>query len=322
MNLQNHYLYQIFKGGINIVIVSLTMFIIDIFNSQQGETQSRGVLNWQVTLLFLSLLEQSVGIIVRGFRKTFQNLLQTYEIIITLIAFVIGMIFISFNDLDLLLSYDYTSSLFKIYALATIGKTISVIMFLRVIREIRIVLDVLINSAKFLIDVIGMMGIVTLLFSSAGITIFGGQMNSTVWATYAKVVGEDPNEGFQYINFNDYLNAITTLWVVLLSGWQDTLKNMSFGNPNRSMTHNYYFVCFFLIANLMLMNVLIGFIIDNIVAYLSEDIIIESEQHSNLKKNLQESIFGRMFSVIKEATINKLNKKEQLDIDGILLKEN
>lgn len=298
------------------------MFIIDIFNSQQGQAPSRGVLYAQVTLLFLSLLEQSIGIIVRGFRKTFKNLLQTYEIVITLIAFVIGMIFVSFNDLDLLLSYDFTSSLFKIYALATIGKTISVIMFLRVIREIRIVLDVLINSAKFLIDVIGMMGIVALLFSSAGITIFGGQMNSTVWGKYKSIIGEDPDEGFQYINFNDYLNAMTVLWVVLLSGWQDSLRALCYGNPNRSMTHNYFFVCFFLIANLMLMNVLIGFIIDNIVAYLSEDIVIESDQHSNLKKNLQESIFGRMFSVIKEATISKLQKKENHDIDGILLKEN
>ena len=45
-----------------------------------------------------------------------------------------------------------------------------------------------------------------------------------------------------------------------------------FSNPNRSMSHNYYFVGFFVCANLFLLNVLIGFIIDNIVAYLSEDI--------------------------------------------------
>ena len=320
--MQSHYLYQIFKGFINIVIVMLTMFIIDIFNSQQGQTSSRGVLNFQVILLFMSLLEQSIGIIVKGFRKTFQTLLPTFEIIITLIAFIIGMMFVSFNELDLLLSYEYTSSLFKIYALATIGKTISVIMFLRVIREIRIVLDVLINSAKFLIDVIGMMGIVVLLFSSAGITIFGGAQNSKVWPTFESIVKDEPQEGMQYINFNDYLNAITLLWVVLLSGWQDVLRYLCFSMPNRSMIHNYYFVAFFLIANLMLMNVLIGFIIDNIVAYLSEDIIIESDQHSTLKRDLKDSIFGKIFNVIKEATVNKLQKNDERETDGILLKDN
>lgn len=38
------------------------------------------------------------------------------------------------------------------------------------------------------------------------------------------------------------------------------------------MVHNYYFVAFFLTANMFLLNVLTGFIIDNIVAYLGEDI--------------------------------------------------
>jgi p-aminobenzoyl-glutamate transporter AbgT len=36
------------------------------------------------------------------------------------------------------------------------------------------------------------------------------------------------------------------------------------------MLHNYYFVVYFIIANLFLLNVLIGFIIDNIVEHLSE----------------------------------------------------
>jgi p-aminobenzoyl-glutamate transporter AbgT len=39
---------------------------------------------------------------------------------------------------------------------------------------------------------------------------------------------------------------------------------------SRSMLHNYYFVAYFIIANLFLLNVLIGFIIDNIVEHLSE----------------------------------------------------
>lgn len=324
--MQNSYQYQIFKGLINIAVVCLTMFIIDIFNStskQRQNVQSMAVLNIQVIILFISLMEQSINIVVRGFRKTFQNTLLTFDLIVTLIALIIGMVFVSFNTLELLLAYDYTSPMFKVYALATISKTITVIMFLRVIREIRIVLDVLINSAKFLIDVIGMMGIVVLLFSSAGITIFGGVMNSKVWPTYEKVLGEEPDDGFQYINFNDYLNAVTVLWIVLLAGWQDPLKTLCFGMPHRAMSHNYFFVCFFIIANLMLLNVLIGFIIDNIVAYLSEDIVIDNDQHSKLKRDLKGSLFGKFFTFIAEVTTEKLGgKKKEDDLDGILLQEN
>ena len=59
--------------------------------------------------------------------------------------------------------------MFKIYCVVTVCKNLSVVKFLRRIRELRIVLDVLYKSAKFLMDLIGMMGIILLLFSAIGI---------------------------------------------------------------------------------------------------------------------------------------------------------
>lgn len=323
ISLQNNYIYQLTKGILNIVIVCLTMSIIDIFHKQDGdENQGTGVLKIQVFLIFLSMMEQSVGIVVRGFSKTFKSILLTFEIVITLIALLIGMIFVSFDNLELLLSYEKTSLLFKIFALATIGKTISVIMFLRIIREIRIVLDVLVNSAIFLTDVIGMLGIVMLLFSSVGITIFGGVLNSKSLATFEGIMGDKPSGGSEYLNFNDYLNSFTTLFTAILSGWQDPLKMLSFSNPNRSMYHNYFFVAFFICANLFLLNVLIGFIIDNIVAYLSEDIVIETPEHKEFKQAMKSSLIGQAFDYIKDKTINTFSSnKEEKDLDGIVLTE-
>lgn len=330
VSLQSNYLYQLGKGVLNIVIVCLTMSIIDIFHTGPGadnSSKSTGMLKFQVVLLFTSLLEQSVGIVVRGFRQTFKSLLLTFEVVITLIALIIGLMFISFEKIELLLAYDKTSSLFKLFALATIGKTISVIMFLRIIREIRIVLDVLVNSAIFLIDVIGMMGIVMLLFSSVGITLFGGVMNSEALLGWKKIIGPDDNydEGIQYLNFNDYFNSLLILLTVILSGWQDPLKMMCFSMPNRNYNHNYFFVAFFVCANLFLLNVLIGFIIDNIVAYLSEDIIIENPEDAKFKSELKSSIFGKFVSKIKENTIDKVfggnDEANPADLDGIILTE-
>ena len=299
------------------------MYIIDIFHKKNAENQSTTVLQIQVFLIFLSMMEQSVGIVVRGFRKTFKSLLLTFDITITLIALLIGMIFISFDSLELLLSYRRTSDLFKLFALATIGKTISVIMFLRVIREIKIVLDVLVNSAVFLTDVIGMLGIVMLLFSSVGITIFGGGMNSKSLSTYPSVMdGDKPDGGAEFLNFNDYLNAFVTLFTVILSGWQDPLKMLSFSNPNRSMTHNYFFVAFFVCANLFLLNVLIGFIIDNIVAYLSEDVVIETEEHKEFKQAMKSSLIGQMYNYVMDKTVNSFQRKAtDKEMEGIVLTE-
>lgn len=315
ISLQGNYLYQMTKGILNIVIVGLTMNAIDIFHSTQQKKNTL-VLQVQVGLIFLSMMEQSIGIVVRGFRRTFKEFLLTLDICVTLIALLIGLIFVSFDSLPLLLSYNQTSNLFKIYALATICKTLSVIMFLRVIREIRIVLDVLINSAIFLLDVIGMMGIVMLLFSSVGITMFGGVMNSKAIASYETIMGagEGFDKGLEYLNFNDYFNALMTLFSVILAGWQDTLRMLCFANPNRSMNHNYFFVCFFICANLFLLNVLIGFIIDNIVAYLSEDI---THEHSKM------TVVDRIVTAIKPmiSIFSPANKraKRDTDISGIIL---
>jgi Ion transport protein len=327
VSLQSHYLYQLAKGVLNIIIVCLTMSIIDIFHTGPGadsSNKSTSILKIQVGLLFLSLMEQSVGIVVRGFRQTFKSLLLTFEIVITLVALIIGLMFISFKSLDLLLAYDKTSSLFKLFALATIGKTISVIMFLRIIREIRIVLDVLINSAIFLIDVIGMMGIVMLLFSSVGITMFGGVMNSKALAGWKAIITDDDfDEGSQYLNFNDYFNSLLMLLTIIFSGWQDPLKMMCFSMPNRNYNHNYFFVAFFVCANLFLLNVLIGFIIDNIVAYLSEDIIIENADDMKFKSQLKGSFFGKFVMAIKEKTIDKVFAEKSdtgaIELEGIIL---
>ncbi len=315
ISLQTNYIYQMAKGLLNIVIVGLTMNAIDIFHSTQ-KTKSTFILKLQVGLIFLSMMEQSIGIVVRGFRRTFKEFLFTFDICITLIALLIGMIFISFDSLPLLLSYKRTSDLFKIYALATICKTLSVVMFLRVIREIRIVLDVLINSAIFLLDVIGMMGIVMLLFSSVGITMFGGVMNSKAIENYENIMGkgEGFDKGLEFLNFNDYFNALMTLFSVILAGWQDNLRMLCFANPNRSMNHNYFFVCFFICANLFLLNVLIGFIIDNIVAYLSEDI---THEHSKM------TVVDRIVNAIKPmvSIFGPTGKKgrRETDVSGIIL---
>lgn len=72
------------------------------------------------------------------------------------------------------------------------------------------------------------------------------------------------------------------------------------------MIHNYYFVFFFVIANMFLLNVLIGFIIDNIVAYLSEEITDEGAlkedeetmtQRRMREAELEKGVFGKFYSL-------------------------
>jgi hypothetical protein len=70
--------------------------------------------------------------------------------------------------------------------------------------------------------------------------------------------------------------------------------------------HNYFFVTFFVISNMFLLNVLIGFIIDNIIAYLSEENQDDEESRDNeessnermlKEQELQKGLFGKFYSI-------------------------
>jgi len=178
-----HPAYNVLIGIIDIAIFMLTLPNIDSFNnkdpSKQDGSIKRTYLFIQVGLLSISLISQGVGIIGRGFKETFKDYLMTFDLFMTLAAFLLGMVLVSQNDFTMLLGYNFTSSVFKIYCVITVCKNLSVIKFLRRIRELRIVLDVLYKSTIFLMDLIGMMGIIMLLFASIGISMFGGVVNSS-----------------------------------------------------------------------------------------------------------------------------------------------
>ena len=71
------------------------------------------------------------------------------------------------------------------------------------------------------------------------------------------------------------------------------------------MVHNYFFVFFFVIVNMFLLNILIGFIIDNIVTYLTEDIMDEgaaedeasATERARAEKELEKGLFGKFYSL-------------------------
>ena len=165
------------------------------------------------------MISQGVAMVGRGFRETLKSILLTFDAIMTFISLIMGMTLISPGDFKVLLRYQSTSNLFKLYCVVTVCKNLSVIKFLRRIRELRIVLDVLYKSTLFLIDLIGMMGIIMLLFSAVGISMFGGVINSAGISKFEEIVGEELDGGFEYYNFNDYLNALLCLWTVILCGW-------------------------------------------------------------------------------------------------------
>lgn len=81
-----------------------------------------------------------------------------------------------------------------------------------------------------------------------------------------KITGGDWKDGYDYLNFNDYLCSVYTLYVIFTGGWNGVDETLMFANKkyNDRMAYEYFFIIYFLIANLSLMNVVQSFFIDQI----------------------------------------------------------
>ena len=154
--------------------------------------------------------------------------------------------------------------------------------------------------------------IIFFFFGTIGITLFGGAVNSTTPDFYKQKVGSDLPTGYWFLNFNDFPNAILVLYVnVINNNWVFITNMLCLSKDDSRTIFKWYFVIFQLIVNLFIMNILVGFIIDNIMTnfdlYISEE-----EQKANIEAELQQ--------VDKEDLEKK--KKEEAEKNKTLVKSN
>lgn len=153
--------------------------------------------------------------------------------------------------------------------------------FLRLFRynaQIAMVTKVIFDSFAFLTDILGIIVIFFFLFGSLGMSMFGGNVNSSTPAAFEEIYGDEPDELLMMMNFNDYYYAILTLFTVMMGGWTSTvaLNTAAFGKEHQSMMYNVFFLIYFFFVNLCFLNTLFGFLVDNVSANL--EVAMEADQ--------------------------------------------
>ena len=317
MRLRKTKIYKYIVGFVDIVVVVLTMEVINGLSTKSAENFPANIIWLQVVLTFASLIDQGFNLMSVGLEGVLKDMIQTIDIIDSVLIFTLGLVMNSITDKRVFIEMHGSTEMAKFYCILTIFKILRVISFLRVIKEVKIILDVLVKSTLFLLDLIGMLFILMLIFSSIGINLFGGVVNSKNIEKFEKMRGEELDDGLQYMNFNDYMNSFMTLYAVILAGWQDFLRQFCFLMPDTgNFIHNYYFVFFFITANLFLLNVLNGFLIDNIVAYLSDNLNEnqdESKEDGTLKNVSLLKVLGTLFFKNNETRQKKKIKLSEKD---------
>lgn len=118
-----------------------------------------------------------------------------------------------------------------------------------------------------------------LLFSAIGMAMFGGNINSKTPEEQVKLIGIDagsaPSPNSLVLNFNDYYCAMYALFMIFCCGWGGFDTNAMYNNPayDKRVAFEYFFILYFVIANLCLMNVVQSFFIDQVCGATAHDAV-------------------------------------------------
>jgi hypothetical protein len=112
--------------------------------------------------------------------------------------------------------------------------------------------------------------IIIFVYASIGIVLFGGQVHSnTIHALNLFYQSEMPTN-YQHLNFNDYYYACLTLFTSTFSGVATPLKVNTIESKDFSVVPLFFFLSFFFLIQVCLLNILLGFIIDGLSSYLKQ----------------------------------------------------
>lgn len=145
-------------------------------------------------------------------------------------------------------------------------------IFSRILNEmqqVKAVFGVMSNLKPFLRDLLGMLVCIFLIFGQLGINFFGGLINSQTPNVHQIKTGKALATDYQKINFNDFPNAIVTLWNLFLRNkWLETVNMYLIMMPTNRF--RWFFVAFAIITNFLIMNLIVGFVVEVILTHLNK----------------------------------------------------
>ena len=155
--------------------------------------------------------------------------------------------------------------------------------------QIRVVVEVAFKSFAIITDIFGIILVFFFVFATIGIAIFGGGMNTESFVRFEEKYGGELDEGVTIMNFNDYPQSMITLFIIMLSDWLGQLPTNTLFVPD-SMVNNFFFITFFFFTNMCFLNILFGFMVDNVNAYLEAEMAKEEAAAEEAEKEGLENI--------------------------------
>ncbi|CAM8884818.1 unnamed protein product [Rhodiola kirilowii] len=180
------------------------------------------------------------------------------------------------------------------------GEWIRYLLIARMLRLIRLLMDIkryrafvatFLTLIPSLMPYLGTIFCVLCMYCSLGVQVFGGIVNAGNPRLEGSTLADDD---YTLFNFNDYPNGMVTLFNLLVMGnWQDWMQG--YKELTGSTWSIAYFISFYLITVLLLLNLVIAFVLEAFFAEME----IEDSVKCDGDKEAEESSRRRRFTGTK-----------------------
>ncbi|KAG7011975.1 Two pore calcium channel protein 1B [Cucurbita argyrosperma subsp. argyrosperma] len=235
--------------------------ILDIANNagQKAWQELEFVFGW------IYVVEMALKIYSFGFLNYWRDGQNQFDFLVTWII-VIGetITFVAPSGLTFLSNGEWIRYLL-------IARMLRLIRLLMHVRQYRAFLATFLTLIPSLMPYLGTIFCVLCLYCTLGVQVFGGLVNAGNATLSLTDLDEDD---YLLFNFNDYPNGMVTLFNLLVMGnWQAWMQ--SYKELTGSIWTLVYFISFYLITVLLLLNLVVAFVLEAFFAELD----IESSEN-------------------------------------------
>ncbi|KAI5652642.1 hypothetical protein M9H77_29829 [Catharanthus roseus] len=248
-----------------VLLLNLVAVIIETTLDIANNAAQKAWQKVEFTFGWLYVLEMALKVYAYGFLNYWRDGQNRFDFIITWVI-VIGetTTFVAPNGLTFLSNGEWIRYLL-------IARMLRLIRLLMHVRQYRAFVATFLTLIPSLMPYLGTIFCVMCIYCSLGVQIFGGIVN----AGNLKLEGTDlAEDDYLLFNFNDYPNGMVTLFNLLVMGnwqvWMQSYKDLT-GSPWTYV----YFISFYIITVLLLLNLVVAFVLE---AFFAELELEESEK--------------------------------------------
>ncbi|CAA3015963.1 two pore calcium channel 1A [Olea europaea subsp. europaea] len=244
-----------------VAVVTETTLDIENNSAQEAWQKVEFVFGW------LYVLEMALKVYAYGFENYWRDGQNRFDFIVTWVI-VIGetTTFVSPHGLTFLSNGEWIRYLL-------IARMLRLIRLLMRVERYRAFVATFLTLIPSLMPYLGIIFCVLCVYCSLGVQIFGGIVN----AGNPNLKGTDlSDDDYLLFNFNDYPNGMVTLFNLLVMGnWQAWMQ--SYKDLTGTAWTYAYFVSFYLISVLLLLNLVVAFVLEAFFAEMELETSEKSE---------------------------------------------